>query len=280
MTDQNQTANQSQDQNMTTTAFQILFVNKTKLADAAAASMASGKSIDYLRLTVEEKLYDIYDVGFSPSAHTLLTSEVSPSPYPRAISPGDLILSSDKHAWVVAGPGDLNEVTYKISPFVTFPDAGSATANLAQSDDSDESEDNAPEETEEEHVKNCASCSALRGRDQARVSTTLPMGEVSNPRNVEREEMQQIIKTTVGKAFADNGIQLNQNHSRRAVRSFLRLGIGLALEHGGGVSTVMQLVAEAIEKEAKTLGKPTRARTIAVMSFEEIPGKKTETENK
>jgi hypothetical protein len=91
------------------------------------------------------------------------------------------------------------------------------------------------------------------------------MEPIANPRNIERREMQPLVKKAVLDAFQKEGIPLSGQHVRRATRTFLRLGCRLALETGADPATMLKLFFECLSKEGAESGKKVAAQTLAVI---------------
>jgi hypothetical protein len=237
--------------------FTILLANKPKLADAAAKAMNTGESVDFLNLTLTEKLYDTLALSDFPTVTDVVQHVQDQGG--RGLLAGDIILSSEQKAWVYAGLGDLNEVTTRVGTLVDYPEM------VKDSNDADNSD--AGDAGDEDQGAQCPGCGGYH--DRPRAFNTLSVGKISDPRNVERDEMQSLIQTAIGAMFTVQNIPLTRDHARRAVRSMVRIGVRMLLEQGGGLSDAMALMFEAIDKESKALGKTVKARTVAVYSFEE-----------
>lgn len=255
---------------MTTThRFTVLLANKTKLAEAASKAMSTGESVDFLNLTLTEKLYEALALEDFPTVTDVVQHVQNQGG--RGLLAGDIILSSEQKAWVYAGIGDLNEVTTRVGALVDYP--GSTGVDPNDVDDAVESDDAEGDAGDEDQGNQCPGCGGYHGRPKPLASNTLAVGKISQPRDVERGEMQALIQTAIGTMFTEQNIPLTPDHARRAVRSMLRIGVRMLLEQGGDLRHAMPLMFEAIEKESKDLGKKIKARTVAVYSFEESEAK-------
>lgn len=242
--------------------FTVLLANKAKLADAASKAMSTGESVDFLNLTITEKLYDALALSTNFPTVADVVQHVQ-NQGGRGLLAGDIILSSEQKAWVYAGIGDINEVTTKIGSLVAYPEAAEDPNDV----------DDAGDAGDEDQGPQCPGCGGYHGRPQPLASNTLSVGKINQPRNVERGEMQALIQTAIGTMFTEQNIPLTPDHARRAIRSMLRIGVRMLLEQGGDLRHAMPLMFEAVEKESKDLGKKIKARTVAVYSFEESEAK-------
>lgn len=255
------------------TLFRLLIVNKEALASAMSSAFQAGESANPLKLTVEGNHYTAFDVPTDIQSLQAVVHNYGKAPLPsgygmRPLAQGDIILDSNGKALVLAGEGDFNDVTSKVSSFVEFPTNPNATnsAVVASSDDDDEDEE--PEDDEDEGEDEPEDEGIVKA-SAAYPPRSLRVGAIANPRNAERVEIQALMTEAIGKMFEAQNIPMNKNHSRRAVRAAMRIGIRLALEEGQNLHSMLSLFSECIQKESKELGKKTGKATIAMVQIDE-----------
>ncbi len=243
--------------------FQLLIVNKEALASAMSSAFQAGESANALMLTVEGNLYTTFDVPSDIQSVQAVVHAYGKAPLPsgyghRAMQPGDIILDSNGKALVLAGEGDFNDVTGKISGYVSFPkDPNAANPVLTATAEEDEDEDEDPEnEDGEQSDPGIVKASSLRGA-------------VAKGRNCERKEMQALMTDAIGNMFQAQNIPLNQDHSRRAIRAAMRIGIRQGLETGQNLGSLLQLFGECIQKESKSLNKKTGKLSVAMVQIDD-----------
>lgn len=255
---------------MQKTMFRLLIVQKEALAAAMASAFQNGESANPLMLTVEENLYDTFDVPSDMQSVNAIYHNYGKAPVSkgggyahRQLQAGDIILGSDGKATVIAGEGDFADVTSKISSFVAFPqDPNAVGVAVDPVNEDDEEEDDAGDDDDSDE-------DVVQAVAKAYPARSIKVGTVANPRNCERSEMQALMTTAIGSAFEANNIPMNRNHSRRAVRAAMRIGIRLAMEEGQNLHSLLSLFSECVSKESNELGKKSGKMSVAMVQFDE-----------
>jgi hypothetical protein len=71
-------------------------------------------------------------------------------------------------------------------------------------------------------------------------------------KEMKRHEKQGLISGVIDEALADAGVQFNPRNRHRLIRTLVRLSARLAMESGLTVPVYAALVAEQVQREAKS----------------------------
>jgi hypothetical protein len=205
---------------------------------------------------MEGHAYRARPVGADSLSEAVLQAQSSTPEY-RAWVLGDLVMNySDHQIYVLDSIQGLMNVTTRISRFLTWnhdPVTSSVPASLA--------EEILEEEDEEDDDDSCADCSGCEHEQDHDVDPQQLPGKT-----FERSDMQPLITQAVSKVFEEAGIPVDKAHTRRKIRSLLRLGIAEAFQQDWRPDEIASVLHECFHKEAREAGIQVRTSEIEIAS--------------
>lgn len=249
---------------MSKISYKLLIAQKDVLATEMATAIANGESTNFLSLMIEGRYFSTYDVPSDIVSLQQIEHNFSKAPFPssynsRAFAPGDVVLDSNGVAMVYAGSGDFNDVSAKFMDEGLFPGGNKSTIVDELSTDADDEDD------DEDDVKAGTPCQDVCCAPKTLSKSSLRVGEMKNTRSIERKEMQALIQTSLGQLFTEQGIPMTKDHTRRTVRSLLRIGVQLMMNDlGKDPAAAMAQFVECMRDEA---GDKTAGKKITVVTY-------------